>query len=719
MAQSGDKAPPRINADAEIVSLAQDRLGRAEYARRVADRITTAGDGPSVVFGLAGPWGSGKSSALRMIAEVLGQSPTAETWTVVRFAPWSATDLTTLTAEFYNAIASAMPRADKAGEKAASLLRSAVPLAAAVSKALLKAAIDDKVGEGATKDVVDAIADQVGDFTVGDAPFVTRFEKISAAIRAAGRNILVIVDDIDRLDADELLGVMKAVRLLGRFDRVHYLLAYDQDTVLDVLTSSALAAGKRARARQYLEKIVQYPFDLPPLQYRHFEREFSDALDAVTAVHGVGSQPLRTIINALPDAGIGALTVRNIHRLAAQVDVLLTLVGPDELEFVDAVLVTYVRLEYPAVYRLLSRWRDDLIGDVPEEPSPDTITESQWLSRVSNALLESTVGEERLHPQTHSVMDLLRAMFPRLDGESTSDRDGRHISRIDYFDRYFAFAVPVDDIPDSVVLREFRSLCETGQLPHRSAIAHALNNPAARPLVLRKVMRNLDVLQSASGAAFADAADTLTSTLYQRGRELGEWASVLYCLLAVAATRAAGEGAAGDVIRRFRNTFGLNAIVEVLTSRVDLAQIDPIKMARASWFVQAEVLHACEVDLTNDVGPDGPGTPSVLRLARYLDDAMWTRLARFAAELIARGALPWELAARFVVPGEPLGDVMYIETFERVVPRELWNLDEIPFDGGGAIVPGDASLENRARIACNFLRSEARDATAEDYLAGG
>jgi hypothetical protein len=39
----------------------------------------------------------------------------------------------------------------------------------------------------------------------------------------------VVVDDIDRLHADELQSAMKAVRLLGRFD---------EKTVLDVLESS-------------------------------------------------------------------------------------------------------------------------------------------------------------------------------------------------------------------------------------------------------------------------------------------------------------------------------------------------------------------------------------------------------------------------------------------------------------------------------------------------
>jgi hypothetical protein len=50
---------------------------------------------------------------------------------------------------------------------------------------------------------------------------------------------LVVVDDIDR-HADELQSVVKAVRLLGRFD---------EKTVLDVLESSDIAKSDQTCAR--------------------------------------------------------------------------------------------------------------------------------------------------------------------------------------------------------------------------------------------------------------------------------------------------------------------------------------------------------------------------------------------------------------------------------------------------------------------------------------
>lgn len=389
-----------VNTDAEITTFAEDRLGRTPFCRRVVERIAAAGRGPSVVFGLAGPWGAGKTSALNIIGDLLKQEHGCE-WSVVRFTAWSASDVEALTNEFYQAIAAAMPQDTTEGRQAVGWLLSMAPVAAAAGKAAAIAAIESKLGEGAwaktSEATVDALADKAGKYKLQPDPFITRFTKMSEAIDHAGRNVLVVVDDIDRLHTDELLGVMKAVRLLGRFNRVHYVLSYDQQTLLDVLKGSDIAAGDEARARQYLEKIVQYPFVLPPLQSLQIDNELAQALEQVAAMHGVALKAdgggrmgtISQIIHALPDADVRQMTLRRLHRLASQVDVLLTLVGVENLNFIDAVLVTFVRLWYPRLYDQLPQWRSDLSKDVRLQlysSQFDQTTGESWTARIARTL---------------------------------------------------------------------------------------------------------------------------------------------------------------------------------------------------------------------------------------------------------------------------------------------------------------------------------------------
>jgi KAP family P-loop domain len=144
------------------------------------------------------------------------------------------------------------------GRTAAQKLRAMAPVGVAVGKAVGRALVDRYVGKGATADIseaaVDSIAEAAGSFRFDEDPFVTKFEKVVAAIEGADKNFLVVVDDIDRLHSEELLALFKAIRLLGRFDRVHYLLADDEQTILDVLESSDIANSDRRRAIAFLEK---------------------------------------------------------------------------------------------------------------------------------------------------------------------------------------------------------------------------------------------------------------------------------------------------------------------------------------------------------------------------------------------------------------------------------------------------------------------------------
>ena len=81
-----------------------DRLDRAPFAARVAEVITRA-DIDSTVFGLVGPWGSGKTSLLNMIKAKLPDS-----WQVRFFSPWAASDLNSLLAEFFSVVTLSFPQ---------------------------------------------------------------------------------------------------------------------------------------------------------------------------------------------------------------------------------------------------------------------------------------------------------------------------------------------------------------------------------------------------------------------------------------------------------------------------------------------------------------------------------------------------------------------------------------------------------------------------------
>ncbi len=659
-----------------------------------------------------------------MIAEALTLAH-KDDWNVVRFTPWSATDSVAITDEFYRAIAEAMPKTTKEGRNA-RLLLAAAPVAAAAAKAALTSFIESKLGQGAVGDTVkagaEAFADKVGAIQGPDPdPFVLRFEKMSNAIEAVGIKVLVIVDDIDRLDTTELLSVMRAVRLLGRFKNVHYLLSYDENTVIEVLKQTELASNSSNRARHYLEKIVQYPFVLPPLDPVYLESELFEALQEVATVQQIQLRQdapnqlgsISRIIQALPLSDPRHMTLRAIYRYASQVDTLLTLVGSGELDFEDAALITFLRLRYQSVYDAVLQWRSELTGTPvisfnSREPSRD-----QWLARIAAVVDEEIKDEAERKAAAETIARLLAAMFPRLQHLGGGEQDIRKnkISDADYFNRYFAYRIPANDVSDLTVRRELTVLLSTGVLPDDSIIASNVDSFLGRGLVRRKMLHHLELIEEATSERAIAAAHHLMGVLDPSDVDRGGWAALIYPLLARAIVEAGSDENARLLVDDFVERYGVLTTAEILALQRKGPMDDALqaRIGSASSGLRDNIVRVCELDLSTDVKSSDPNALTLLHFLFYLDPDLLHRIGEFAEQLITAGqAKPYELAGRFVQirvwrDGSNEHEE-YLKYFSEVVPVRDWQIESIPPYSRDNVVDGDTSLENKIRLAAVLMK---------------
>jgi predicted KAP-like P-loop ATPase len=108
---SSDAEQP-LGADRPITKGEQDRLGYAPFARAIAKSIVGRAPADSIVLAIHGPWGSGKTSAVNLIVEAIGelQKDTEEqrTTAVVRFNPWWFSEQLNLTRTFFAELSAAL-----------------------------------------------------------------------------------------------------------------------------------------------------------------------------------------------------------------------------------------------------------------------------------------------------------------------------------------------------------------------------------------------------------------------------------------------------------------------------------------------------------------------------------------------------------------------------------------------------------------------------------
>jgi hypothetical protein len=245
-----------MHPDTPITGAEDDALSRVDYAKGIADSIAAYAPTDSVVLGIVGPWGSGKSSLLNMIVSSLTDETRASPPLVVRFNPWRYAGSEQLFANFFASLARAVGATDKIEtlRKAAEKMRQ-TSAALGVLKFItpvggsLIGGLDSLAKSGAEN--VDALIKDVGTL---DA----LHDDLAAELEAAKVRLFVVIDDIDRLSPPEILQTFQLVKAMADFPYVMYVLAYDEEVVLRAIDQDT------AVARRYLEKIVSLPIDVPP-----------------------------------------------------------------------------------------------------------------------------------------------------------------------------------------------------------------------------------------------------------------------------------------------------------------------------------------------------------------------------------------------------------------------------------------------------------------------
>lgn len=424
------------------VDAGQDRLNRGRLADQLTRSVVAVSEqSDSAVVALVGPWGSGKSSLLLGIEERLRTGG----WYLARHNPWMYSSYDSAVAGFFAEIRDAVPDEVMGPDRRQTLGEWVDRLAPA-------GAIGSLAGVDATGVVTATAALIKGDRSP------ERLRKSTAeALAALDRPVLVILDDLDRLQPDELLLTFKLVRLIGRLPNLYYLLAYDEETLSEVLQHTQLIGADPGRARQYLEKMVQVRLDIPPLLEDQRIGLVDQGIDDICARHGIQLGPVdqERLGAAWSDCLVLYLDQpRAVKRLFTQIDAFWLEVD-GEVDFVDFLLMTFLRTFERDVYDLVVDSRVELLGSTLSA-SRGTETNAERWNRWKRLISEQ--GRPR-HPD--GIAALLAVLFLYLRGAQMNSsyssefredvRRRRGVDSEEFFDRYIQAGVPAGDLPDKLV----------------------------------------------------------------------------------------------------------------------------------------------------------------------------------------------------------------------------------------------------------------------------
>jgi len=359
------------------------------------------------VLGLTGQWGLGKSTVVQFLHEKL--STRAHTISVL-FNPWVFSGRDELFDGFFNGIRDAVGKSDLENAREIVLLLEKYWKALSKAGSPLGDIADSASGSWPAISILKHLVD-FAFLTFGGerSPSVhERKAKLEKKIASSNLAIVVLVDELDRVERREVRAVAQLVKAIGEVKGISYLVAYDEERVIDALGHGD-GPERQKRGSHYLEKIIQYPIPLRPLFIEDVERLLSKILDGADFFNpetrtDEQNQIFSWVIR-------NAKTPRDIKRLIGTFEVLIRPLRHEVCEY-DVLGYSWLTTKAPMV----RKWLANNIDSVVDDP-----TEVEAIRRAGRDYEQKPrlTPTELIGDEAQPVSELLSLMFP-IFGEDRS-----------------------------------------------------------------------------------------------------------------------------------------------------------------------------------------------------------------------------------------------------------------------------------------------------------
>ncbi len=467
--------------DAPLTDPEFDVFDRKPFAHRIADTIGERNDPSSLVVGIYGPWGDGKTTVLNFIRGRLKDYPSI---ICVSFNPWRMEGEQALLQGFFATLAEVLDK---------ELTTDAEKLGDVLKKygALLKVAPggwgDAAVGAGTALSTVSL--DKLRD-------------RISAMLRDADRRVVIIMDDIDRLDRAEIQAIFRLVKLTGDFENTAYVLAFDEQMVASAIGEKyASSSGQSYEAGiNFLEKIVQVPLHLPPPSPDALRQYCFELVDE--ALRESGTEMSQNQVNEFVRHFIDGIlirlkTPRMAKRYANALHFALTILKGESYT-PDLLLVEGLRMFYPKLY-----------DAIRHDSEPVLRTRSADKANANAGKFIEAHTEGMTAAEKRAAASLVEALFPRMgstiigsDWEAEFARDQRIASSY-YFPRYFTYGVSSSDVPD-LALKAFIAGLPQVSVEESAKMFRGLINDRNASTILYKLRAQEEQMPAESAARLVE-----------------------------------------------------------------------------------------------------------------------------------------------------------------------------------------------------------------------
>lgn len=438
--------------DAPISEKKHDLLERYNFAQEIVTGLIKSFQNgqPSIAVGINGEWGSGKSSLLEFIKqEIALQTDKESTKTIViDFNPWIFSGQADLQTAFLlqlgRELGAIYPELKKLGDDIA-FFASLLEIPNSFNPELLSKGVIGSSLKGVQK-IIKKFNKQ---------PTLKQLKnKIDEELDDTKIKVFVFIDDIDRLIPNEVLEILRLVKLNANFKNTFFVLAYDKDVIVKSINSKIKIDGER-----FLEKIIQIDYTLPKITLEKLEELFLSNLELLSKDLDFKfdrSQLGRIWKNGWENGLSSYYTnLRNIYRFTNAFSIRFNCIR-ENINVIDFIAIESIRLFDFNIYEWLFNnknevviGRDDSLEQMLSEnkkPFLDRLKDNPQLS-----LLNAKDNTINIINYIFNSIHLPIISFSAQEINKTQTEKDKRAIHPDYFDHYFTFRISDGNIPQSVI----------------------------------------------------------------------------------------------------------------------------------------------------------------------------------------------------------------------------------------------------------------------------
>lgn len=418
-----------LSKDYPLTKSVDDQFDYAPFAQKIADGICALKNPDGFVISINGEWGVGKTTVLSFIEEYIEEinahSTDIDKITVIHFNPWWFSGREDLIRQFFNEF----------GVQVSQNLKIAGKLITAFGKEI------SRIGQvqGLYTDLMEIIQDSYDP----DRKGIHQLRKEIIKTLKNEPRILLVIDDVDRLNPVEICELFAAIKSIANFPNVIYLVAFDKEIVEQFLRP---LSGTKSGIT-YVEKIVQVSFDIPPPRPEHLRYRLEQLFNRFEEFKDQRFIDFDSW-NSLWDTSLYKIlkTPRHINRLINSFVFMYPAIS-NEVNPYDFLLMEIIRLHEPFVYDFIVQNKRNFLS----YPFFDE-RETEKFGGNLTSLLSQTKNQDPINSITYYLFPHSAPFKEAINYRKTGRERRIHDPR--YFSTYIGYPIPLSLISEE----EFKTI---------------------------------------------------------------------------------------------------------------------------------------------------------------------------------------------------------------------------------------------------------------------